>query len=413
MSTPKIKLYNAASQVLFQPVLQQCLCASAVPSRYLSSQSSSSQYLFQGSKSLPFHQTYRYYSRSPMNTIVLFVPQQEAWIVERMGKYHKTLSPGLNFLIPILDRVKYVQVLKEQATKIPEQSAVTRDNVGLHIDGVLYVRVVDPYKASYGVDDPEYAVTQLAQTTMRSEIGKLSLDAIFQEREVLNINIVKAINSASEEPWGIRCLRYEIRDIQVPSRVRDAMQMQVEAERKKRASILESEGQKESAINVALGQREAQILASESEKIQQINQAEGEAQAILAKANAKAQAIRTVADALAKKSGSSAAGLTIAEQYVKAFGNLAKEGNTILLPSNAGDPASMVAQAMSIYKNLSPNDSGNSVNSAESIEYTTEEEVEEESETSADQADISRNEDQDSDNTDPFDDSSTFDKNIK
>jgi len=348
-----------------------------------------------------------------MNTIVLFVPQQEAWIVERMGKYHKTLSPGLNFLIPILDRVKYVQVLKEQATKIPEQSAVTKDNVGLHIDGVLYVRVVDPYKASYGVDDPEYAVTQLAQTTMRSEIGKLSLDAIFQEREVLNINIVKAINSASEEPWGIRCLRYEIRDIQVPSRVRDAMQMQVEAERKKRASILESEGQKESAINVALGQREAQILASESEKIQQINQAEGEAQAILAKANAKAQAIRTVAHALAQKSGSSAAGLTIAEQYVKAFGNLAKEGNTILLPSNTGDPASMVAQAMSIYKTLSPNDGGSSVSSAESIEYTTEEEVEEESESSTDQDDVSSSEEQDSDNTDPFHDSSTFDKNIK
>merc|ERR1712002_1301912 len=179
-----------------------------------------------------------------------------------MGFY---LNKGLNFLIPILDRVKYVQVLKEQATKIPEQSAVTKDNVGLHIDGVLYVRVVDPYKASYGVDDPEYAVTQLAQTTMRSEIGKLSLDAIFQEREVLNINIVKSINAASQDAWGIRCLRYEIRDIDVPQRVREAMQMQVEAERKKRASILESEGKRESSVNIALGKREAQILASESE----------------------------------------------------------------------------------------------------------------------------------------------------
>ncbi|CAK8694562.1 unnamed protein product [Clavelina lepadiformis] len=219
----------------------------------------------------------KYYStyKLPRNTILLFVPQQEAWVVERMGKFYKTLSPGLNVLIPILDQVKYVQILKEQAIKIPEQSAITRDNVGLHIDGVLYVRVDDPYKASYGVENPEYAVTQLAQTTMRSEIGKLTLDAIFQEREALNINIVKAINHASEEPWGISCLRYEIRDIQVPERVQDAMQMQVAAERKKRAQILESEGQKEAAINVAQGQRESQILSSEAEKIEKINQAEG------------------------------------------------------------------------------------------------------------------------------------------
>lgn len=301
----------------------------------------------------PFVQC-RFYSRLPSNTILMFVPQQEAWIVERMGKFNTILKPGLNFLIPILDRVKYVQILKEQAIKIPEQSAVTRDNVGLHIDGILYVVVDDPYKASYGVEDPEYAVTQLAQTTMRSEIGKLSLDAIFQEREVLNINIVKSINSASQEAWGIRCLRYEIRDIEVPSRVKEAMQMQVEAERKKRASILESEGQKISAVNVAMGQREAQILASESEKIEQINQAEGEAKAIEARAIAKAEAIRVVGEALASKPGSEAASLSVAEQYVKAFSQIAKEGNTVLLPTNTGDVSSMVAQAMGIYSNMSP-----------------------------------------------------------
>jgi len=299
-------------------------------------------------------QQVRHYNRSPMNTVLMFVPQQEAWVVERMGKFNKILSPGLNILIPILDAVKYVQVLKEQAIKIPEQSAVTKDNVGLHIDGVLYVVVDDPYKASYGVDDPEYAVTQLAQTTMRSEIGKLSLDAIFQEREVLNVNIVKAINAASHDAWGIRCLRYEIRDIEVPERVKTAMQMQVEAERKKRASILESEGQKISAVNRAEGEREAQILASESEKIEKVNQAQGEAQAILAKAQAKAKAIELVGNALNSQQGSSAASLQVAEQYVKAFGNLAKEGNTILLPSNAGDVSSMVAQAVSIYSNMSP-----------------------------------------------------------
>ncbi|XP_078485015.1 stomatin-like protein stl-1 [Ciona intestinalis] len=290
--------------------------------------------------------------KTPINIGFVFVPQQEAWVVERMGKFNSILKPGLNLLIPILDQVKYVQVLKEQAIKIPEQSAVTKDNVNLHIDGILYVRVDDPYKASYGIEDPEYAVTQLAQTTMRSEIGKLTLDGIFREREILNVNIVKAINLASEEPWGISCLRYEIRDIQVPTRVQEAMQMQVEAERRKRASILESEGQKESAINVAMGNREAQILASESEKIERINEAEGEAKAILAKAQAKAAAIEKIAGALSLQNGSHAAGLTVAEQYVNAFSNLAKESNTVLLPSNTGDVTSMVTQAMTIYSKL-------------------------------------------------------------
>ncbi|KAH1168560.1 hypothetical protein KIL84_013150 [Mauremys mutica] len=239
-------------------------------------------------------------SSLPMNTVVLFVPQQEAWVVERMGRFHRILEPGLNFLIPLLDRIRYVQSLKEIVINVPEQSAVTLDNVTLQIDGVLYLRIMDPYKASYGVEDPEYAVTQLAQTTMRSELGKISLDKVFRERESLNACIVDAINQASD-CWGIRCLRYEIKDIHVPPRVKDSMQMQVEAERRKRATVLESEGTRESAINVAEGQKQAQILASEAEKAEQINKAAGEANAMLAKAKAKAEAIRLLADALTQQ----------------------------------------------------------------------------------------------------------------
>ncbi|XP_054440976.1 stomatin-like protein 2, mitochondrial [Pteronotus mesoamericanus] len=284
----------------------------------------------------------------PRNTVVLFVPQQEAWVVERMGRFHRILEPGLNILIPVLDRIRYVQSLKEIVINVPEQSAVTLDNVTLQIDGVLYLRIMDPYKASYGVEDPEYAVTQLAQTTMRSELGKLSLDKVFRERESLNASIVDAINQAAD-CWGIRCLRYEIKDIHVPPRVKESMQMQVEAERRKRATVLESEGTRESAINVAEGKKQAQILASEAEKAEQINQAAGEASAVLAKAKAKAEAIRILAAALTQHNGNAAASLTVAEQYVSAFSKLAKDSNTILLPSNPGDVTSMVAQAMGVY----------------------------------------------------------------
>ncbi|KAM9331055.1 stomatin-like protein 2, mitochondrial [Gastrophryne carolinensis] len=290
----------------------------------------------------------------PMNTVVLFVPQQEAWVVERMGRFHRILEPGLNFLIPILDKIRYVQSLKEIVINVPEQSAVTLDNVTLQIDGVLYLRIMDPYKASYGVEDPEYAVTQLAQTTMRSELGKLTLDKVFRERESLNANIVDAINQASDY-WGIRCLRYEIKDIHVPPKVREAMQMQVEAERRKRAMVLESEGTRESAINVAEGQKQAQILASEAERAEKINKAAGDANAILAKAKARGEAIRLVADALTQQQGESAASLAVAEQYVAAFSKLAQESNTILLPANTGDISSMVTQAMGIYGTLTKN----------------------------------------------------------
>ncbi|TNN80849.1 Stomatin-like protein 2, mitochondrial [Liparis tanakae] len=291
----------------------------------------------------------RWASRLPMNTVVLFVPQQEAWVVQRMGRFHRILEPGLNFLIPILDQVRYVQSLKEIVIDIPEQSAVSQDNVTLQIDGVLFLRILDPFKASYGVEDPEYAVTQLAQTTMRSELGKLTLDKVFRERESLNSNMVHSINQASDD-WGIRCLRYEIKDIQVPPRVKDSMQMQ--AERKKRATVLESEGTREADINIAEGRKQSQILASEGEKAEQINKAAGEAQAVLAKAEAKSKAIRLLSDALAEQNGSAAASLSVAEQYVSAFSNLAKESNTVLLPSNTNDVSGMVAQAMSIYSRL-------------------------------------------------------------
>lgn len=266
----------------------------------------------------------------PHNTIVKFVPQQEAWIVERFGKYNATLLPGLNLLIPIIDEIKYVQSLKEIASEVPQQSAITKDNVTLHLDGVLYFRVIDPYKASYGVEDPQFAITQLAQTTMRSELGKIALDDVFRERDTLNMNIVEAINSAATV-WGIKCLRYEIRDIQLPAKVRESMQMQVEAERKKRAAVLESEGERES----------------------QINRATGEANAILAKANARAEAIDRISTALNQHSGSQAAALSVAEQYIQAFGNLAKTSNTVVLPANTGDVSSMVAQAMAVYGSIS------------------------------------------------------------
>ncbi|CAG0891627.1 unnamed protein product, partial [Darwinula stevensoni] len=243
----------------------------------------------------------RYRHSLPINTILMFVPQQEAWVVERMGKYHRILEPGLNILLPIMDRVRYVQSLKELAIDVPQQSAIT------------------------------------------SELGKIPLDYVFRERESLNIGIVEAINKASEA-WGIACLRYEIRDIKLPSRVQEAMQMQVEAERKKRAAILESEGTKEAEINVAEGRKQARILASEAEKQEQINQALGEASAIYAKAEARARALHVVAKSLAEEHGSNAASLNIAEQYVHAFQKLAKASNTLIIPGNTGDVSGIVAQ---------------------------------------------------------------------
>ncbi|XP_050730728.1 stomatin-like protein 2, mitochondrial [Eriocheir sinensis] len=285
-------------------------------------------------------QAVRSRSHLPLNTVVLFVPQQEAWIVERMGKFHRVLEPGINLLIPVLDKVKYVQSLKEIAIDVPQQAAITSDNVTLNIDGVLYLRIIDPYRASYGVEDPEFAITQLAQTTMRSELGKISLDYVFRERENLNMNIVEVINKASES-WGITCLRYEIRDIRLPQRVVDAMQMQVEAERRKRATILESEGVREAEINVAEGKRQARILASEANKIEQVNSAQG-----------KAEGLTILCQALSHKQGLNAASLSAAHSYIDAFQHLAKRNNTLILPANAGDVTGVVGTAITMYNAL-------------------------------------------------------------
>ncbi|CAB3359599.1 Hypothetical predicted protein [Cloeon dipterum] len=294
---------------------------------------------------------------APINLGVMFVPEQEAWIVERFGKFHRILQPGLNFLIPVVDRIKYVQSLKEIAIDIPSQSAITSDNVTLSLDGVLFLRILDAFKASYGVEDPEFSITQLAQTTMRSELGKLSLDKIFHERESLNVSIVESINKAALS-WGITCLRYEIRDIILPARVKEAMQMQVEAERRKRATILESEGVRTADINVAEGKRQSRILASEADKQEQINRAAGEATAIMAVAEAKAKGIKLVAESLKSQQGNKAASLTVASDYVDAFRHLAKTNNTIILPANAGDVSNAVVQAMSIFKQLNQGNSG-------------------------------------------------------
>ena len=288
----------------------------------------------------------------PANTVVKFVPQQQAWIVERMGKFHRILPPGLAILIPVLDRITYVQSLKESAIEIPTQSAITSDNVSLELDGVLYVKVVDPYKASYGVEDFQFAISQLAQTTMRSEIGNLTLDAVLKERQQLNTNINKVINEAAMN-WGVECLRYEIRDIHPPQNVIEAMHRQVSAERSKRAEILESEGTRQSRINISEGEKQSIILQSEANKQEQINLALGEAEQIKLKAEATAIGIKRIAQAIKETpGGESAVSLQVAQEYIKEFGKLAKETNTVLIPSNVGDISSFMAQGLSIYKNL-------------------------------------------------------------
>lgn len=293
-----------------------------------------------------------YFQRSslPANTVVKFVPQQTAWIVERMGKFSRILQPGLAILVPLIDRIAYVKSLKEVAIEIPSQSAITADNVTLELDGVLYTRVFDPYKASYGVEDAEYAISQLAQTTMRSEIGQLTLDHVLKERAALNTNITQAINEAAQD-WGVTCLRYEIRDIHAPAGVVEAMHRQVTAERSKRAEILESEGQRQSAINIAEGRKQSVILASEALRAEQINTATGEAEAILLKARATASGIDAVAQSIAqgKESAQGAVSLSVAEKYVDAFGKLAKEGTSVVVPGNVGDIGSMIATAMGVY----------------------------------------------------------------
>lgn len=279
------------------------------------------------------------------------VPQQQAWIVESLGKFDRKLEPGLNILIPFYQKVAYKHSLKETAVEVPEQAGITRDNVTLTLDGILYVRITDPVAASYGVTNPIYAVQLLAQTTMRSEIGKLTLDKTFEERETLNANIVTAINQAAQS-WGIQCMRYEIKNITPPTSVLKAMELQMAADRQKRATILESEGKQQAQINAAQGAKQQVVLASEGALTDQVNRAKGEAEAILAVAEATAKGIEMVAASIGKSGGEEAVALKIAEQYVSAFRELAKESTTILLPANASDAGSMVAQALTVFDSI-------------------------------------------------------------
>ena len=286
-----------------------------------------------------------------LKSSVKFVPQNRAWLIERFGKYQSTKEAGLNFIIPFIDRIAADRSLKEQAQDVPSQSAITKDNISLVVDGVLYFRVLDPYRATYGVDDYVFAVTQLSQTTMRSELGKMELDKTFEERDVLNTNIVSAINQAAE-PWGIQVLRYEIKDIVPPQSVMEAMEAQMKAERVKRAQILESEGDRQANINVAEGKKQAQVLAAEAEKAEQILRAEGEAKAIIAVAEAQADALRKVGEAADTEQGQKAIQLDLASKAIAAKQAIAKESSVVLLPDNGTDASSMVAQAMSIINTL-------------------------------------------------------------
>ena len=288
-------------------------------------------------------------------TVLLFmikiVPQQQAWVLERLGKFDRILEPGLNILIPIIERVAYKHNLKEQAMDVHAQIAISNDNVTLQIDGILYVKTVDATAASYGVDNPYYAISQLAQTTMRSEIGKLKLDKTFEERDALNTAIIASINDAAVN-WGIQCMRYEVKDIQPPTSILEAMELQVAAERQKRAKILESEGRRQSQINVAEGEKAQVVLNSEAAYTDQVNRAKGEAEAILFVADATAKGIEIVAESIKNEGGPDAVSLRVAEQYVDAFSKLAQKNNTLILPANVSSPSSFIAQAMTIYDNL-------------------------------------------------------------
>ena len=275
------------------------------------------------------------------------IPQQTAWVIERLGKFHKVLNPGLNFTIPFIDKVAYKHSLKEIPLDTPSQVCITRDNTQLSVDGILYFQVTDPKLASYGTSNYIIAVTQLAQTTLRSVIGKMVLDETFEERDLINNQVVSAIDEAALN-WGVKVLRYEIKDLTPPAVILQAMQRQITAEREKRAVISESEGKKQEQINLATGAREAAIAKSEGEKQSEINVAEGKAQATIAIANATAQAISLIAKASEEQGGNTAINLKVAEQYIDAFSNLAKTNNTLIVPSNLSDVSGMVGSVMKI-----------------------------------------------------------------
>ena len=278
---------------------------------------------------------------------IKIVPQQHAWVIERVGRYHATLTPGLTVILPFIDRVAYKHVLKEIPLDVPSQICITRDNTQLTIDGVLYFQVTDAMKASYGSSNYVSAIVQLAQTTLRSIVGKLELDKTFEEREIINHHIVTALDEAAQN-WGVKVLRYEIKDLTPPKEILHAMQAQITAEREKRALIAASEGKRQEQINLASGAREAAIQKSEGERQAAINQAQGQASAILAVAEANAQAIEKIAHAIQSQGGAEAVNLKVAEQYVTAFSNLAKQGNTLIVPANLSDMSSMIASALTI-----------------------------------------------------------------
>jgi len=278
---------------------------------------------------------------------VRIVPQQRAFVVERLGRFHGVLEPGLNLIVPFLDRVAYVHELKEVPLDVPEQICITKDNTQLAVDGILYYQVTDPRLASYGSANYVVAITQLAQTTLRSEIGKMELDKTFESREDINRQIVAALDEAGRS-WGIKVLRYELKSLTPPESILRAMQQQITAEREKRAVIAKSEGQRQEQINIAEGERQSAILESEGEKQAAINRAQGEATAIRVIAEATAAGVRAVAEAIADRGGIEAANLKVAQQYVEAFANLAKTSNTLIIPANANDLAGFVATAMTV-----------------------------------------------------------------
>jgi len=277
------------------------------------------------------------------------VPQQNAFVVERLGTYSGTLGAGFHVLTPFVDVLRYRHSLKEQTMDIPEQICITRDNVQVGVDGVLYMKVLDAQRASYGISDYRFAIVQLCQTTLRSEIGKIELDRTFEERTNINSQVVQEVDKASEA-WGVKVLRYEIKNITPPQDILSAMEKQMRAEREKRATVLTSEGVRDAAINKAEGEKQQVIKASEARKQQQINEAEGQGSAILTIANATSEGIRRVAEAIEAPGGFEAVQLRVAEQYITQFGNLAKAGNTLIVPANLSDISSMIAAAMNVIR---------------------------------------------------------------
>lgn len=284
-------------------------------------------------------------------SMIKIVPQRSAFIVERLGKYLGTLTAGFHILIPFIDRIRYKHTLKEQAIDVASQTCVTRDNITVEVDGILYLQVIDPQKASYGIDDYRFASIQIAQTTMRSVIGKLELDRTFEERETINVSIVDAVDKASE-PWGIKVTRYEVKNITPPQSIKDAMEKQMRAEREKRAKIAESEGDKQAKINVAEGVKQELIAESEGEMQKRINEATGRSSEIEQVAIATANGLRAIATAISEENGLNAVNLRIAEQYLNEFGKLASQNNTMIIPSNLTDVAGVVAAATSVFNEV-------------------------------------------------------------